>query len=153
MRKEILLAIVIGLLVGLVLTYGIYLARTALRHPNNTELQTQSTLTASPEPSTLGTLTIVNPSDELVQTEQDLTIAGTTIANSFVIIFVNNEETITTADSSGNFSIEAELEVGSNIITVIAVDEDGKESTAERTVIVIANETTDTATVSARTTR
>lgn len=148
MRKEILLAIVIGLFVGLILTYGIYVAQTALRRTPSNDTQSQ-TLNASPEPSAGGNLTILSPIDETVQTSQKVTVAGTTIVNSFVVIFINDEEHITTADASGNFSIEADLELGSNIITVHAIDEDGQETTVERTVIVVLSEPSDTASESA----
>lgn len=151
MRKEILLAIVIGLLVGLVLTYGFYLASSAMRRPPTNSPDSQTTQQQNPDPSAGGALSVVSPVDESVQTSQRVTIAGTTIANSFVVIFVNEEEHITTADSSGNFSIEAELDLGSNVITIHAIDEDGNKTVVERTVVVVTSETTDTATESAST--
>lgn len=135
MTKEMILAIVIGLTVGLLLTYGFYRARVMVSGPMNTPT-TQSTNTPLPSPTAVGTLVLISPEDELVLTERNLTIAGTTIANSQVVIFVNNEESLTTADSSGNFSTERQLVFGSNVITVYSVDENGNSTTLERTVIV-----------------
>lgn len=137
MRKEIVLAIVIGLAVGLILTYGFYLARTALQRDPSNNLNQQALTSPSPDPSGNGVLSVISPVDESVQSSSSVTITGATIVNSFVVIFVNDEEFITTADESGNFSIEAELEDGSNVITVHAIDEDGKQTTVERTVIVV----------------
>lgn len=148
MRKEILLAIIIGLMVGLVLTYGFYLARNALRRVPSNDPQTQTVMLNEAD-ETAGNLSIVSPLDESVQTNRTLTIAGATVPNSFVVIFVNDAENITTADESGNFSIEATLEMGSNLITFHAIDSDGQQTVVERTVIVIAPETNDTATGSA----
>lgn len=137
MRKEIVLAIVIGLGVGLILTYGFYLARTALQRDPDNNLGQETNTSPSPDPSGNGTLSLISPVDESVQSSSSITIAGTTIVDSFVVIFVNDEEFITTADESGNFSIETELEDGSNVITVHAIDEDGNETIVERTVTVV----------------
>ena len=133
MKKEVLLAIFIGLSVGLLITYGIYRSQTV-----NTTSQIDS-LTGSPEPSNAtqdnATLVIHSPQDESIVAEAKTTIAGGTTPQSFVIIFVNNREFLTTADGSGNFSISADLESGSNIITVTALDENGHKTTKELTVV------------------
>lgn len=135
MTKEMVLAIVIGLTVGLLLTYGFYRARVMVSGPATTST-TQTTNTPLPSPSAVGTLVLISPEDEVVLTEKTLTIAGTTLANAQVVIFVNNEESLTTADSSGNFSTERQLVSGSNVITVHSIDENGNATTVERTVIV-----------------
>ena len=129
------LAVLIGLSLGLFITYGIYTARTAGRQVN-------PNASASPNPSgdpeaNNSNLAIISPMDESVHTTPDLSVTGTTIANAFVVIFVNDEELLTTSDVSGNFSVETKLEAGSNIIAVHVIDEDGKTSTLERTVVYI----------------
>jgi len=136
MRKELLFAIVIGLTLGLLLTYGFYRAKIAMTRPpgQNNPL----TKTASPSPTASTDLVVISPADEVVQTEKKVQITGTTKANNFVVIFINNKEQITQGDSSGNFSTEAGLETGSNVIIVHAINEDGATTTIERTVIVIA---------------
>jgi len=63
-----------------------------------------------------------------------------------VVVFINDEELITNADKSGHFSVEGELEIGSNIVEVHAIDEDGQTMVKERTVIYTTKplvETTD----------
>lgn len=136
MKKEILISIVVGLIFGLIITYGIYTASTALR---NKELSSSSDVLneSSPSPETAEdtNLVIHNPEDESVQDTEEVRVAGTTIASSFVVIFINDQETIITADESGNFSIESELETGSNIISIFALDEDGNTLSKELTVI------------------
>lgn len=153
MKKEMLLAVLIGLIVGLILTYGFYRARNFGINQRNPELTETATTSNSPIPSSNSSLVIISPEDELVVAEKKITVAGTTSPNSQVVIFVNNEESLTTADSSGNFSTERTLQAGGNIITVHALNENGVATTLERTVVVADPETitTQTATPSGET--
>jgi hypothetical protein len=138
MKKELFIAVIIGLLVGLVITYGIYRVRTGV--PKQVTNTKTSGIEATDSATTDSTnLVLSSPEDESVQTSPDITIAGTTIPNSFVVIFINNKENITTADESGNFSITATLEAGSSIIRVHSVQEDGSTIETERTVIYLTD--------------
>jgi len=71
------------------------------------------------------------------------------LPDSFVVVFIGNEENITSSDSSGNFSIQLELKDGANVITVVVLDENGRSIKLERTVIVsdetLVEEATDSA--------
>jgi hypothetical protein len=133
MKKEILVAIVFGLSVGLFITYGLYRTRNVVTDEqtntigddNNTDTDADNT----------GNLVLHSPEDEIIVGTADITIAGDTDPENFVVIFVNEEEHLTTADVTGAFSIGAELEAGSNVILVYTVDEDGKSSSQERVVI------------------
>lgn len=133
MKKEILFAIFLGLSLGLIITYGVYRARTTLQQPAATNIET--TPDATPLASAQSTLSITSPDDEIITDQEEITIAGTSTPDSFIVIIVNNQETVTTSDSSGNFSIQSELEAGSNIIQIHALDEDGNSIIKERTVI------------------
>jgi hypothetical protein len=137
MKKELLLAIVIGLTFGLIITYGIYRARMTLSQPPRTS-QSSPTPTALPEDNSAN-LRIVSPEDESVQSDKTITVAGATLPNSHVVIFINDDENITTADASGNFSIQGTLEAGSNVITVHVLDENGVTTVQERTVILVSS--------------
>jgi hypothetical protein len=133
MKKEIIIAILIGLSLGLFITYGIYQARTGIsRRSSDTSLITNPADTAE----FAGELVLNSPTDESVQSEKTVSVSGTTLANSFVVIFVGNDETITTSDNSGNFSVEVTLEDGSNFINVYVLDEDGRSLSVQRMVIV-----------------
>ncbi len=140
MKKEIVIAILIGLSLGLFITYGIYQARTGISQPRNTRDKT-----VSEDQQFAGELVLNTPIDEAVQNDTSLTVSGTTIPNSFVVVFVNNEEVITSSDDSGNFSVEVELEEGANIISVHVVDEDGRSISIEKTVVVSDETLTDDA--------
>lgn len=134
MKKELLLAVLIGLAVGLVIVFGVYRTRILLTPKNQT-----TNLDASPSPEAsadiLSNLVIHSPLDESIQESPDVTIAGTTNHNEFVVILVNDQDFVTTADDSGNFSISTTLEAGSNIIQVKSINEDGQVTTKELTVI------------------
>ncbi|MGD9129011.1 MAG: hypothetical protein PVJ09_00775 [Candidatus Woesebacteria bacterium] len=134
MRKEVVISILIGIILGLIITYGVYLTRKS--GPIDTPTIDVDQLSPTPDSSNPNQLMLSSPEDEIVQEEQTTTVSGTTLANNFVVIFVGNQETIVTSDESGNFSTELELEAGSNVITVYAIDEDGKKSSIERTIIV-----------------
>jgi hypothetical protein len=137
MKKELFFAVIIGLFVGLVITYGIYRVRTGVpKQTLNNKNGTEATGSATTDS---GNLVLTSPEDESVQTTSDVTIAGTTIPDSFVVIFVNNKENITTADQSGNFSIATKLDAGSTIIRVHSIQEDGSVIETERTVIYLTD--------------
>jgi len=134
MKKELFLAILIGLLVGLVIVFGVYRTKIIFTPKN-----TGTTLESSPSPEAsadiISNLVIHSPLNESIQETEDVTIAGSTNNKEFVVILINENEYITTSDESGNFSISAKLESGSNIIQINSINEDGKITTEELTVI------------------
>lgn len=135
MKKEMLLTVVMGLIIGLIITFGIYRARSAQTPEDAGVLSTSPSPTPNASADSTGMLVLHSPEDEQIVDSETVTVAGTTRPNIFVVIFVNGEETITTADSSGNFSVQRDLETGSNVIIVQAIAEDGTVTKIERTVI------------------
>lgn len=134
MRKEILSAIFLGLGLGLIVTYGTYTARRSLGGRQSSNLS--ATPTATPSTTDNSLLTLASPEDESIQATKDVRVTGTTKPNSIVIIFIQDQQEVTQADSSGNFSIQGTLETGANVIVVRAIDEDGNVTEVERTVIL-----------------
>jgi len=137
MKKEVVVAILIGLTLGLVVTYGVYRARTSLLNLPATQT-TGETPSPTPSSSPHNTLTLLSPSDESVQNTKDVKVTGTTDPDATVVIFVNDKVQVTTADKSGNFSLQTQLNSvngGSNVITVRTIDENGNTAEEQRTVI------------------
>lgn len=135
MKKEVLIAILIGFGLGLTITYGIYRLRTALEDQPQTIADIVSgSPTPSPEVNSL--LAMLTPEDGSIQTEKKTTVAGSTIPNSYVILFVNNSDYIQTSDDSGNFSFDVPLETGSNVLIVHVLNESGEVITKEKVVVV-----------------
>lgn len=141
MRKEITLAILIGLVMGLFITFGVYQARKSEERTAATDVQKlEENVEPSPEVDQDGKLAVHHPQDETVQAETNTKVAGQAPANAQIVIFVNQTPYLTQADETGNFSKEVELDTLSNVITVHAVDEDGVTSQVQKTVIVYDQE-------------
>ena len=135
MKKELSLAVLIGLILGLIITYGVYRAR---RAEQETAVQTTESIAGQVEGEPLASnqvITLSSPADESVQAFPEIKIAGTTKPNIFVIIFIDEDEFITTADNTGNFAIEGKLTAGGNVISVQTLDEEGQVNKIERVVI------------------
>jgi hypothetical protein len=148
MKKEIFFAVIIGLLLGLIVTYGVYTARRALRSGGQPPAATP---TPSVTPTPLSNLIITSPSDESVVFEAAITVAGNTDANAFVVVITPTDQLITTADETGNFSVNLQLASGGNIIQIFSINEDGE--TTQHEVTVVYNDEEATASESAQPTR
>jgi hypothetical protein len=147
MKKEVLFSIFIGICFGIAIAFGIYRANLEPEDINPQDIKDdqkqEPTKTEQVNPNNLS---IISPEDGLVQAEKSIKVVGTTSPNNYIVIFVNDEETITSADETGNFSVDVELLDGSNIIEVHAINQDGITSNISHTVIIsddIVEETID----------
>ncbi len=134
MKKEVLIAIFVGLSMGLIITFGVYRVKSSI-----TEQPVADFVETAQKDEVVATPTVLalhNPEDNSIQTEKELIITGTTIPNTFVVTFVNDEDYLSNSDESGNFSVKVELEDGENIIRVHIVNEDGGSVIEERLVVV-----------------
>jgi hypothetical protein len=136
MKKEILIAILVGLGMGLIITFGFYRVRTSITSPPVTDFDQETSQDSAESSPTASMLALHNPEDGTVQTEEQVTVTGTTIPNTYVVMFVNNDDFISTTDESGNFSFRAKLTNGANVIRVHVVDADGYTIVEERLVVV-----------------
>lgn len=137
MRKEVILAILIGVTLGLIMTYGIYVASNSLSSDSNvnvTPTPVASPLTAA------STLVISSPEDESLVSESELTVAGTTIPDSTIVISLGTQDITTTADGGGHFSTTVTLPPGGSIIVITSIDPSGQTTTTERSVVLAVNE-------------
>jgi hypothetical protein len=134
MKKEIFIAIFVGLSMGLIITFGVYRVKNSLSVTPNTDfIEEDVNSDATPTPTLLA---LHSPEDGSIQTEKELTVTGTTIPNAFVVLFVNDTDFISNSDESGNFSFNVELEDGVNIIRIHVLDENGTSSVEERLVVL-----------------
>lgn len=124
MRKEIFLAVIFGLMVGLIVTYGIYTANQALSQKQKTNSSLSNSLTPSPfneiEPELI--LSVSSPLDGVVVSEPEITVEGTTLPNAIVSIITDENEFIIEADENGIFQQSVELVKGANTIKVNSTD-------------------------------
>ncbi|MEA2056678.1 MAG: hypothetical protein U9O78_03145 [Patescibacteria group bacterium] len=137
MQKEVFLAILIGLVMGLFITFGVYQARQSNDQEaaiDVQELEQELEPTSSIEKT--GKLAVYNPEDESVVDESTIRVTGKIEAKDYIVIYVNDKPYITQADETGNFSQEVELDQSSNIITIHSINEDGEKYELTKTVIV-----------------
>lgn len=128
MRKEVLFAVIIGVLLGAIVAFGVWRANLALvSQKNQGQTQSSPTLKAEEEIKT-SQLVITEPENNLVVSSDKITIKGSAQPLSTIVILANSENTIFEAGSDGSIEQEVELVGGPNKIIVIAYDKDGNES-------------------------
>jgi len=135
MKKEVLLAIIIGFALGLVITFGIWKANKALKEvapkeqlpPSQVE-EEEKVLSPTPSSSQLS-LVIISPEDNSIINKEKINISGKTSSGATVVITYEEGEKIIEADNNGNFNIDITLVGGANEITISTYDEDGNEAT------------------------
>lgn len=137
MKKEAIFAILIGIIVGLGITFGIYTLKkkTAVSAEDQVkQIEAQATPTPAVDPNQK--LLITSPKDESVLTSNSLRASGNAEPNEMVVVLVNDQEYVTQADNIGAFAIDLQLETGGNVIQFIAIGTDGKQTTLTQNVVV-----------------
>ena len=135
MKKEVLLAIIIGFSLGLAITFGVWKANKALKEaaPKQQLLPSQvqeKEKIPSPTPvSSQLNLLITSPEDNSIINKEKINVSGKTSPKATVVILYGEGEKIIEADENGNFTSEITLVGGANEITVSAYDQDGNEAT------------------------
>lgn len=134
MRKEVIIAIVIGIAFGLLITFGIYQAnqtadsidqgKTAVNNPSPTPQTPQDRL-----------FTLLSLEDGDILSTPTATISGNLKANTHLVIISENDEIFVTADKNGNYSEEIELNSGANTIKLTAITTEGLKE--ERELILV----------------
>ncbi|PWU23858.1 hypothetical protein C5B42_01705 [Candidatus Cerribacteria bacterium 'Amazon FNV 2010 28 9'] len=123
MKKEIIFAVLIGLIVGLIIMFGVYQAQKAMQSASTTNTDVTDTL-SSPPPDTSATasqdaFTVSEPLDESIATDANIHVTGQTIPNAAIIIInTTPTETVGMSDANGNFSIPYVLQPGSNVLRI-----------------------------------
>jgi hypothetical protein len=122
MKKEILIAIALGIILGLIVTYGVYTANQAITNKSNNKPQTTTIPTPTPAPPQELQLSIATPEDYTIVSEPQTIISGITRTNVIVAIITEEDEYLIESGSDGNFSKTIKLVKGANTITIQASD-------------------------------
>lgn len=136
MRKEVLLAILVGASLGLLITFAVYRSQRNVSDAQKDQVQDVISSHTADEQESSGQLAITSPEDNLIIDSQRLIVSGNTQANNSVVIALNDLEIITNADESGNFSKEIRLDQGANVLSIYSISQDGLLTRVDRTVIV-----------------
>jgi len=139
MRKEVVLAVIIGVILGGVILYGINLANQSASS-NTPATKTADNETVAPTPSNSGnSITFITPEDHAVITDNQISLKGTTEPNANLAIITESDDILATADANGNFSTPINLLSGANTISVTSVDANQATTSASITVIHTAS--------------
>jgi hypothetical protein len=133
MKKEILIAIVIGFVLGLIITFGIWTANKSLQDnnavPQAQENESQPIVNEnSQNVEEKMSLSITSPQDNSLLDQEEIEITGKTSPSANIVILFEEGEEIIQADGQGEFKKTITLSGGANEITITAVDQDGNEA-------------------------
>lgn len=130
MKKEVLIAVIAGLVLGLVITMGIYTANRSLNQQRAKKvMQNTPAPTALPANFNNKTLNLTSPESFDLVEKSDLTLSGVAWPEAVVALITEAGSQIIRADEEGIFVFETRLIKGFNEITVIASDETGTTQT------------------------
>lgn len=131
MRKEVLIAIILGAALGIVIAFGVWRANIALAPKKEVQVEVQPSPTSLPT----FTLTITSPQADSVVQESTISVTGTTKSKASVTIQYDKGEQIVIAEEDGSFTSEVELVAGANTINISSFDEEGESSEKVLTVV------------------
>jgi len=137
MKKEVLIAIVIGFALGLLITFGIWTANKALKTQSETPVEeTKTEAVVEPTPTPAGfSLNILSPEDDALIDTNKAEIKGSSVAQAIIVIVAEKEEKIIEADENGSFATEVTLVRGINEITVTAFNQEGEKTSQSLSVV------------------
>jgi hypothetical protein len=138
MKKEVLFAIILGIIAGSIVMYGVYTARNAMTLSQQKRIEATPTAPASPTSEVVvnkSSMTITSPQNGTLTDKSNMTFSGKSFPGAIVVILNNGKETVTDADNNGNFSVELTLEGGSNYLETTSTSQDGKQEFDSRFVV------------------
>lgn len=134
MRKEVLIAIIIGFGLGLVITFGIWTANKALKETAPATVTTEE-VEQTPIPTSTLELIVTSPEDNTISEKEMIEVSGQTVSDAIVTIIYPDGEKILEADEEGNFSTEISLIGGDNLIKISAFNDQGDKASKTLTVV------------------
>lgn len=148
LSKELFIAILLGFVVGLIVTYGIWTANQAIQQKENSispvptdipDLAAVDVPELSSEDSDLR-LKIAQPDANTLTNLDNLVVTGITDGNANVLVFGEKDWELVVADDQGQFSANIALISGINYIKVTVINDQGQQLSANRTVVYSTTE-------------
>lgn len=138
MRKEVLFAIIVGALVGLVIAFGVWRANKAFMPQRGQAGQQAVTTGALGGPGEQqvqnSQLIVTSPENNSIVSSNKIVVEGTAPAESTIVITTNVAEAITQA-SGGAFRQEIEVDGGANEVKVASYDQEANKSEVVLTIV------------------
>lgn len=137
MRKEVLLAILFGFIIGLIITFGVFTANKSLRKEQAESLpQTAEEVETVPTPTLApAAITVYEPANQELVDQETVQLRGKALTGAVIAIMTEEDEILIEADDQGLFEAEISLIGGVNQVKITAVNEDGQENETELTII------------------
>ena len=136
MKKEVILAITIGFIIGLVLTFFVY--RSQLGRNAGSEILSplaNSEVLNKTSPVPEKSLKIISPIDQSISQEGKTTIAGSNSPLSWILIMGEKGEKVVQSDEKGSFETDLLLVSGENEIIITAIKPDGTQISKTLTLV------------------
>lgn len=140
MHKESLVAIVVGLSLGLLVAASVYRFRQAVTTQIPETPSASVPAASTPDDINATLFSLAKPENGTVTSSKSLTVSGTAQDPAALVLFVGNNEQVLTPKEDGSFSTDVTLSDGPNTITVMAIDEVGKTESVDRLVVVDAGQ-------------
>lgn len=125
MRKEPIIAIILGSLLGLGVAFGVWRFTQSAELNKTKKLENQQEQVQTKQEANTG-LSILEPLDNQVFKKSEVTISGLTSSNTLLAIHSGGEYKITKSNPDGTFESEIELSGGLNDIEVWAFENEVK---------------------------
>lgn len=134
MRKEVLWAIAAGIILGLLVAFGVWRINSTLSGNKNRDI---SQATPTPQPAPFGEFKIVldKPEENDVVTENSVAVSGLTKPLSWITLSGENGDYTVQSDTTGAFLQDVDLIPGVNQIKVTAFNSVGLQSVTEVLVV------------------
>ncbi len=133
MRKEVLLAVIFGIVLGGIILYGINLANKSVIISESAE---KSDTKTAPSPTIIEkSLKVVTPSNHTVTTDKTLSLVGKSLPESNIAIVSESDDIILQASPEGTFSATINLVSGENTIVVTELLENNSTISEKLTII------------------
>lgn len=138
MRKEVMIAILIGFGIGLIITFGVITARSAINQ-NQEKIIGSVTPTAeviTNQEKSIHKITLSQPENKSVVNSEKIEVSGTTTPLSAVAVMIGSGgDAVTAADEAGRFYQEVTLIGGANIIKAVSVSPKGEKAESRVSVV------------------
>jgi hypothetical protein len=138
MSKEIVLAIIAGIGVGVIFAFVIWKANSTVQPQTE---QTENISISSPTPGFFeesNSLLITTPEENSIITTKSTMVVGMTTPNTLITISTLQYDYLTYSDAARGFEKEIELKPGINRILASTLDEEG--TTRESTLTFVMSE-------------
>ena len=124
LRKEMIVAIVLGLILGGVAAVLVTQAPQKFFNKNGSLLptpETNVTETPIPTPEQSLSLDVLFPQDQSLAESKELTVSGKTKVGATVLVTTPFDEKVMVASDDGTFSIPIVLSEGANEVSIVAL--------------------------------